>query len=132
MRVRTFRFLALVATSAGFAASAGAQTVPTDPETLVDASQAPETALPLARGQIAERDLLGAAGTLERLLLARPGVIPARLLYASLLCRLDDAEGAGIELRLLDGQPIADADWAEVTAACGNVARPAPPKGRRR
>jgi hypothetical protein len=50
-----------------------------------------------------------------------------------LLCRVDDAEGANVELSLLGGQQIADADWAIVTAACGSVPRPAPPrKGKKK
>jgi hypothetical protein len=109
-----------------------AQAVPSDPDALIGASLSPDTGMTLARSQIGDRDLLGAVGTLERVLLAHPEATPARLLYASLLCRLDDPEGAGLEIRLLNGQPIADSDWSEVTAACGNVPRPAAPKGRRR
>jgi hypothetical protein len=118
--------------AASLAAPAAAQPAPTDADTLIGASLSPDTGMTLARSQIADRDLLGATGTLERVLLAHPEAIPPRLLYASLLCRLDDPEGASVELRLLGGQPIAEPDWAEVTAACGNVPRPAAPKGRRR
>lgn len=132
MRAWTFRLVAFAAAAAGLAAPASAQPVPTDPDALIGASQSPDTGIPLARRQIAERDILGAAGTLERVLLAHPEATPARLLYASLLCRLDDPEGAAVELRLLAGQSIADADWSEVTAACGNVPRPTTVKGRRR
>jgi hypothetical protein len=132
MRAWTLRLFALATAAAAFATPAAAQPPSADPEWLAGASVTPDTGLPLARSQIADRDLLGAAGTLERVLLAHPEANGARLLYASVLCRLDDPEGAGLELRLLGGQPIADADWADVTAACGNVPRPAPPKGRRR
>jgi len=104
-----------------------------DLDALAAASQQVDSGMALARRQMAGRDLLGALGTLERVLIANPEAVQPRLLYASLLCRLDDSEGAGVELSLLAGQPIADADWTEVTAACGAVPRPAPPpEGRRR
>jgi hypothetical protein len=98
-----------------------------DLDALVTASQQVDSGMALARRQMAGRDYLGAAATLERVVIANPDAVPPRLLYASLLCRLDDAEGAGVELDLLAGRPIADADWAEVTAACGAVPRPAAP-----
>ena len=104
-----------------------------DADSLVAASQQVGSGMALAQRQVAARDLLGAAGTLERVLFAFPEAVPPRLLYISLLCRLDDPEGAGVELDLLAGKPIADSDWAGVTAACGAVPRPAPPdRGSRR
>src|SRR3954468_17476354 len=105
-----------------------------DLDALVTASQQVDSGMALARRQMSGRDYLGAAGTLERVLIANPEAIPPRLLYASLLCRLDDSEGAGVELDLLAGRPVADADWAEVTAACGAVPLPAapPPGGKKR
>jgi hypothetical protein len=124
--------LALGFAAAALSAPAAAQTAPTDPDTLISAALSPGTGMSLARAQIADRDLLAALGTLERVLLAHPEAVPPRLLYASLLCRLDDREGAEVELGLLGGQAVADADWTEVTSACGNVARPAPARGRRR
>jgi hypothetical protein len=115
------------------AASASAAPAQDDPDTLAVASQQVDSGVALARRQMAARDLLGALGTLERVLFAHPEAVPPRLLYASLLCRVDDAEGAGVELNLLAGNPIADADWAEVTAACGPMPRPVPTgRGSRR
>lgn len=104
------------------------------PESLIDAAQQVDTGMALAQRQVAGRDLLGAMGTLERVLFVHPEAVQPRLLYASLLCRLDDAEGANVELGLLGGQQIADGDWAVVTAACGQVPRPAPrsDKGHKR
>lgn len=94
-------------------------------EALIGPSQQPGTGLTLARSQVQNNDLLGAAGTLERVLLVQPDATPARLLYASLLCRLDDAAGARVELSLLQGQDVDDAAWAEVASACGGaVTRP--------
>lgn len=103
-----------------------------DVDALIAASQQVDSGMALARRQIAASDLPGALGTLERVLFAHPERVPPRLLYASLLCRLDDRQGAELELGLLAGKPIADTDWAGVTAACGPVARPAPPKGKKR
>jgi hypothetical protein len=127
MTGRTLLILLGLAAASTAPAPALAQT---DLDALATASQQVDTGLALARRQVAGADLLGAAGTLERVLLVHPEAIPPRLLYASLLCRLDDRQGADVELGLLAGKPIADADWAEVAAACGAVPRPAPP-GRR-
>jgi hypothetical protein len=129
MTGRTLLVLLGLAAAATAPASALAQS---DLDALVTASQQVDSGLTLARQQIAGADLLGAAGTLERVLLVHPEAVPPRLLYASLLCRLDDRQGADVELGLLAGKPIADADWALVTAACGAVPRPAPPRGSRR
>jgi hypothetical protein len=96
-----------------------------DSDALVGASQQVDSGMALARRQVAAADLPGALGTLERVLFAHPEIVPPRLLYASLLCRLDDRQGAELELGLLAGKRIADADWAGVTAACGPLPRPA-------
>lgn len=104
-----------------------------DPAALVAATRQLDSGMTLARSQIGASDLLAALGTLERVLFAYPEAAPPRLLYASLLCRLDDRQGAELELGLLDGKPIADSDWAGVVAACGPVPRPEPPRrGKRR
>lgn len=101
-----------------------------DADTLVAASRQVDSGMALARRQIAASDLTGALGTLERVLFAYPETVPPRLLYASLLCRLDDRQGAELELGLLAGKRIADSDWAGVTAACGPVPRPGKRKKR--
>jgi hypothetical protein len=104
-----------------------------DPDSLVAATRQLDSGVALARRQIAAADLTGALGTLERVLFATPEAVPPRLLYASLLCRLDDRQGAELELSLLAGKRIADPDWAGVTAACGSVPRPAAPrKGKKK
>ena len=104
-----------------------------DPAALAAATAQLDSGVALARRQAAASDLLGALGTLERVLFAFPEAVPPRLLYASLLCRLDDPEGAELELGLLAGKRIDDSDWAGVAAACGPVPRPAPPrKGKKR
>ena len=126
------KFLPLLIAFAAASALASPACAQDDLDALVTASQQVDSGIALARRQIGARDYLGAVGTLERVLISNPEAVPPRLLYASLLCRLDDSEGAGVELDLLAGKPVADADWAEVTAACGAVPRPAePPQGRK-
>ena len=130
MTGKMLRFLLGLSAAAVLAPAAAAQE---DADALAAATQQLDSGLALARRQIAAADLPGALGTLERVLFAHPEVVPPRLLYAALLCRLDDRQGAELELGLLAGKPIADADWAGVTAACGAVPRPAPPRrGKRR
>ena len=120
----------LLAVSAAFLLAPPA--IAQDLDAMASASQQVDSGMALARSQIAASDLPGALGTLERVLLAHPEIVPPRLLYASLLCRLDDRQGAELELGLLAGKPIADADWAGVTAACGEVPRPAPAKRKKK
>lgn len=120
----TFKMLRLLLGLSAAALLAPAAAAQDDADALVAASQQVDSGMALARRQIAASDLTGALGTLERLLFARPEVVPTRLLYASLLCRLDDRQGAELELGLLAGKRIADPDWAGVTAACGPLARP--------
>lgn len=84
----------------------------------------------LARGQIAEGDLIGATATLERVLMTHPEADGALLLHASLLCRLDDPQGARNEVAELAGHPVSNQAWAEVAAACGPIPRPGGRGGR--
>ncbi|HYE27372.1 MAG TPA: hypothetical protein VEA61_03960 [Allosphingosinicella sp.] len=123
--VRMLRLLLGLSAVALLSPAASAQD---DPDSLVTATRQLDSGVALARRQIAANDLTGALGTLERVLFAYPEVVPPRLLYASLLCRLDDRQGAELELGLLAGKAIADSDWAGVTAACG--AMPRPPRKR--
>lgn len=127
---KMLRFPLVLLAAAMFSSAARAQD---DPGALAAETRQLDSGMTLARRQIGASDLLGALGTLERVLFAYPEAAPPRLLYASLLCRLDDRQGAELELGLLAGKPIADADWAGVAAACGPVPRPAPPKrGKKR
>jgi hypothetical protein len=109
-----------------------AQPRPDDFESLIGPSLEVDSGLFLARRQIAEGDLPGATATLERVTIAHPEAVPPRLLHIALLCRLDDREGADVELGQLAGTAIPDDVWGEVSAACGAVQRPAPPRGSRR
>jgi hypothetical protein len=129
----TFMMLRFPLALLAVAALSSAARAQDDPGTLAAATQQLDSGMTLARRQIGASDLLGALGTLERVLFAYPEAVPPRLLYASLLCRLDDRQGAELELGLLAGKPIADPDWAGVASACGPVARPEPPRrGKRR
>src|SRR3954471_9965089 len=103
-----------------------------DPDALAAATEQVESGMALARREIAGADLPGALGALERVLFAHPEAVPPRLLYASLLCRLDDRQGAELELGLLAGKAIADPDWTGVEAAWGSVQGPAPRRRSRR
>jgi Flp pilus assembly protein TadD len=78
----------------------------------------------LARQQIRSGDLTGAAATLERVLINHPDAGEALLLHATVLCRLDDGDGARVELDELSGRAIPDQMWADVVAACGPIRRP--------
>jgi Flp pilus assembly protein TadD len=108
-----------------FAAPAYAQSDPAvEIDQVIQASQGVGPGMDYARRQIAEDDLIGAAATLERLLMDHPEADDALLLHASLLCRLDDVPGARMEIDQLKGVRGSDAAWAEVRAACGPVNRP--------
>ena len=69
-------------------------------------------------------DVLGAAMSLERSLTRDPANSEARVYYSSLLCRLDNADGARAEIAKLDGARFSDAAWEKVTTACGPLPRP--------
>jgi hypothetical protein len=130
MTVKMLRFPLALLAAATLSSAVRAQD---DSDALAAATQQLDSGMTLARSQVGAADLPGALATLERVLFAYPEAVPPRLLYASLLCRLDDRQGAELELELLAGKPVADSDWAGVAAACGPVQRPAPPRrGKRR
>jgi hypothetical protein len=129
----TFKMLRLPLALLAAAALSSAARAQDDPDSLAAATRQLDTGMALAHRQIRATDLPGALATLERVLFAYPEAVPPRLLYAAVLCLVDDRQGAELELGLLAGRPTADPDWAPVAAACGPVPRPAPPrKGKRR
>lgn len=108
-----------------FAAPACAQSDPTvEIDRIIQESQGVSSSLALARRQIADDDLIGALGTLERVLIDHPESDDALLLHVSLLCRLDDAPGARAEMETLRSVGGSDMVWGEVRAACGPAMRP--------
>ena len=95
---------------------------------LVERSSNVNSAIELAREQAAAGDLLGAATTYERVLIADENADEARLAYAAILCRLDDRRSAELELALLSGRGGSQAALDEVEKACGI----APPRASRK
>jgi hypothetical protein len=61
-----------------------------------------------AQQQVRENDLLGAASTLERILLINPNLAQVRLFYAVVLYRLDNLSEAERELNTLSALPMPD------------------------
>jgi len=96
---------------------------------LIDTSATTEGALTLARSQAGSGNLLDAAATLERALLNRPGTESdlLRLLYATVLCQLDDRRRAAYQIA--NARLVTATDMAEVRQACGNIVLPQPTRG---
>jgi hypothetical protein len=85
---------------------------------LVLASAKPADGLALARSQAGSGALLDALATLERVLLTDPGSKPASLLHASILCRIDDRDGAAAEFARLKAKDFKKPEWAAARAPC--------------
>lgn len=66
-----------------------------------------------AQQQVAQSDLLGAMGTLERILAVNPDLHEIRLFYAVVLFRLDNLPETERELDALEKAPLSDALRAE-------------------
>lgn len=87
-------------------------------DTLSRATDRPATGLALVRRQIAAGDLTQALATAERVILTQPDDDEARLLHASLLCRIGDRSGSVVEFDRLRGRDFAPELWREATAPC--------------
>ncbi|MES2044034.1 MAG: hypothetical protein V4475_09140 [Pseudomonadota bacterium] len=87
-------------------------------DSLSRATADPRTGLALARQQVTRGDLTGAVATTERIIALHPESDDALLFHASLLCRLDDPEGARAEIAELPAGR-GGGDWGPVVAACG-------------
>ncbi len=94
-------------------------------DTLIERSSSAESAIALAREQADAGDLLGAAATLERVLIGDEDADDARLAYAAILCRLDDRQSAQLELQTVRGRG-GQAARDEAAKACG-ITTQAPP-----
>lgn len=76
------------------------------------------TGLGLVRRQLADGDLTGALASVERVIILDPLNAEARLLHASLLCRLDDRPGSQTEFDPMRGHDLPEKLWREETAPC--------------
>ena len=85
---------------------------------LVQGSTKPADGLALARSQASTGGLLDALATLDRVLALDPKHKQARLLHASLLCRIDDRDGAAVEFGRLRAKDYKKADWSAALAPC--------------
>ena len=94
-----------------------AQTID-DLDRLVLASVKPGEGLALARSQASSGALLDALATLDRVLAVEPKHKQARLLHASLLCRIDDRDGAAVEFSRLKSKDYKKVDWNAALAPC--------------
>ena len=89
-----------------------------DLDRLVQNSAKPADGLALARSQAGAGDLLDALATLERVLAADPKDKQVRLLHASLLCRIDDPDGAAAEFARLRAKDYKKAEWSAALVPC--------------
>lgn len=91
---------------------------------MVPSSAKSADALALARAQAGSGALLDALATLERVLMADPKNKPAKLLHASILCRVDDPDGAAAEFAVLKAKDYKKAEWAAAREPCAPPASP--------
>lgn len=91
---------------------------PAQLDALARATATPAAGIALARRQVTAGNMLDALATLERVIINSPQNNEARLLHAAVMCRLDDRQGAMVELDQIRGRQIADAAWAEANEAC--------------
>src|SRR6201999_878009 len=85
--------------------------------TLEQVMQAPDDVdlnLAYARSMADSGHLLSAAAALERVLMAKPNAASVRLLYAVVLYRLDDLQGADAQLTQVDDAQLPPLERAEL------------------
>lgn len=116
-RLLTFTGLGSILASLCFSAPAEAQSIEVIDQ-LVQTSAKPKDGLIQARSQVSAGSWLEALATLERVLASAPNVKQARLLHASILCRIDDPDGAKVEFAQLRSGDYKKAEWAAATAPC--------------
>jgi uncharacterized protein (TIGR02996 family) len=107
--------------SAGLATSAFAAG-PSFDEVMAE-PDSPTLNLAFARSEDEAGQLLSATGALERVLLVQPDDHQARLLYADVLHRLGDDQGASRQLTLLDTVQLTPAQQAEKERYRGALGR---------
>lgn len=88
---------------------------------VVAASAKPKDAMALAGSQVQGGAWLEALATLERVLAVDPKHKQARLLHASILCRIDDPDGAAVEFARLKAGDYKKAEWADARQPCDQL-----------
>jgi thioredoxin-like negative regulator of GroEL len=111
--------LTAIAAVFAFAAAAplAAQTVE-ELDRIVDASAKPADGLAQAQAQIDSGAMLEAIATLDRVLAREPKHKGAKLLRASLLCRVDDRGGAAAAFTRLKEKDYKKDEWAAALLPC--------------
>lgn len=110
-----FRVGLLVSAAMGLTALTAPAAAAQDFDSVYAAPDDPSINLEFARRAADAGDLNGAAGALERVLIADPNRHSARLLYAVVLYRLDDLQGARDQLNLLDPVTLTPLQRAEAS-----------------
>ena len=114
---RVSAVIAFIAAAAILPLSATAQSLEALDQ-LVLASAKPADGLALARSQAESGAWLVALATLERVMMIDAKNKPASLLHASILCRIDDRDGAAAEFAKLKSKDFKKSEWAAARAAC--------------
>ncbi len=113
----------LISAVAGLSVAAVEAAAAQDFDAVLAAPDDPAINLEFARRAADAGDLNGAAGALERVLIADPNRHSARLLYAVILFRLDDLQGARDQLDLLDPVSLTPLQRAEATRYRARIER---------
>lgn len=121
--VRALRAAMLVSTALFFGGVAVQGAAAQDFEAVLAAPDDPDVNLAFARDAISQGDLIGAAAALERVLIADPNRHGARLLYAVVLYRLEDLQGARDQLDLLEPVTLTPLQRAEAAKYRGKIER---------
>ncbi len=118
-----FRAGLLISAVVGLSAVATEAATAQDFDAVLAAPDDPDLNLDFARRAADAGDLNGAAGALERVLIADPNRHGARLLYAVILYRLDDLQGARDQLDLLEPVTLTPLQRAEATRYRAGIER---------
>lgn len=121
--VSIFRAGLLISAIAGLTAATVGTAEAQDFDAVYAAPDNPDLNLEFARRAADAGDLNSAAGALERVLMADPNRHGARLMYAVILYRLDDLQGARDQLDLLDPVTLTPLQRAEATRYRARIER---------
>lgn len=113
----------LISAAVGLTAATVSTAAAQDFDAVFAAPDDADVNLEFARRAADAGDLNGAAGALERVLIADPNRHGARLLYAVVLFRLDDLQGARDQLNLLDPVTLTPLQRAEATRYRARIER---------